>query len=317
MLARRMLALLLAEFAAYAWLALVLSQRGWSWPSIALLVAFVHVVVLRGSTVLLGFAIAAVVGGRPAPHLTLAARVRLVLRELRAFWLNYALVPVEPWLASEPENPDVVLVHGILCNRAVWRGFARRLATHGFRTRAVTVEPVLGSLDAMADDLARQLAGLPKPVVVIGHSMGGLVARRMLQRWPDAPVRALVTIGTPHGGAVQAALAFAEAGRSLRRGSDWLRALASGVPIPDRIPALAVFSWHDELVSPPASCRWPGARELAYHGIGHIDLLWSDAVAADVARELRAMLASARATEWPGRRAFAEPTAAEPSSEAR
>jgi pimeloyl-ACP methyl ester carboxylesterase len=294
MLARRMLALLFAEVATYVVLAIALAARGWSSLAILALVLTLHLFVLRGFTVLLGFAIAARVGGRPEPHLGPAARVRLVLGELRAFWLNYVLVPLEPWLPAEPQDAEVVLVHGILCNRAVWVGFRRRLLLHGIRTRALTVEPILGSLDAMAQDLARQLATIQRPVVLVGHSLGGLVARRMLQLRPELRFAGLITIGTPHAGSVQAALAFAEAGRSLRRDSEWLRTLAAApAPLP-ALPCVAVYSWHDELVSPPGGCRWPGARELAYRGIGHIELLWSDDVAADVAREIRSMLDSAQ-----------------------
>lgn len=289
MLARRLLALLAVELALYAWLAAALLARDWHPLGVLALVAFLHFVVLRASVVLLGFAIAAAVGQRPLPHLGWAARTRLVLRECRAFWLNYALVPLEPWLPPEPPLGRVVLVHGILCNRAVWHGLRRRLASHGIDASAVTVEPLLGCIDAMADDLERQLRAAREPVVVVAHSLGGLVTRRMLQRHPAAPVRGVVTIATPHAGSVQAALAFGRAGRSLRRTSAWLRTLAAG-PAPDaRVPRVALYSWHDELVSPPDSCRWSGASECAYAGIGHVDLLWSDAVAATVAREVGAM----------------------------
>lgn len=290
MLARRLLALLAVEFALYAWLAVALLARGWPALGIVALVACLHFLVLRASVVLLGFAIAAVVGQRPLPHLGWRARLRLVLRECRAFWLNYVLVPAEPWLAPEPPLERVVLVHGILCNRAVWHGFKRRLENHGLRAHAVTIEPVLGSIDAMADDLARQLRAARQPVVVVAHSLGGLVTRRLLQRHPGAPVRGVVTIATPHAGSVQAALAFGRAGRSLRRTSDWLRSLAAGPAPGTDVPRVALFSWHDELVSPPDSCRWSGASECAYAGVGHIDLLWSDDVAASVAGEIAAML---------------------------
>jgi hypothetical protein len=291
MLARRLLAVLVVELAAYAWLATVLHSHGWHWLAIGALIAVLHVVVLRGSTVLLGFAIAWFVGGRSGPPLGPVAVVRLVAGELRAFWLNYMLVPFERWVPPEPPLERVVLVHGILCNRAVWYGFARRLRALGLRARAVTVEPLLDDIDAMADDLARQLEGAAAPVVVVAHSLGGLVARRMLQEWPSAPVAGLITIATPHAGSVQAALAFGRAGTSLRRTSPWLRALNGGTLPPDACGRVTFWSWHDELVSPPESCRWQGCREHAYAGIGHIALLWSDAVAAEVAGEIRTILA--------------------------
>jgi pimeloyl-ACP methyl ester carboxylesterase len=288
-LARRLFALLVVELAAYAWLGVVLHDRGWHALAIVASIAFLHFFALRASVVMLGFAIAAAVGERPRPHLSWPARARLVLRECRAFWLNYALVPIEPWLRPEPPIERVVLVHGILCNRAVWRDFKRRLVRHGYRAHAVTLEPVLGDIDAMADDLAAQLRAAREPVVIVAHSMGGLVSRRMLQRHPRAPVRGLVTIATPHAGSVQAALAFGRAGRSLRRTSAWLRALADGPAPATELPRAALYSWHDELVSPPGSCRWEGAHECAWAGVGHIDLLWSDAVVAAVAREIESM----------------------------
>lgn len=290
MLARRMLALLAIELAGYAWLATALASRGVAATGIVLAIAGIHVVVLRMPTVLLGFAIAAVVGERPAPGLRWHERAALILRECRAFWLNYALVPVEPLLPAEPPVGRVVLVHGILCNRAVWWGFRRRLAARGIDAHAVTLEPVLGEIDAMADHLAAQLRDAPGPVVLVGHSLGGLVIRRLLQRAPELRVAGAITIASPHAGSVQAALAFGRAGVSLRRGSPWLRSLAA-TPPPTGVPRVAIGTWHDELVSPPDACRWDGAETVMYRGVGHIDLLWRDEVADRVGLEIRRMLA--------------------------
>lgn len=52
--------------------------------------------------------------------------------------------------------------------------------------------------------LAEDLAGRPGPRVLIGHSMGGLVARDHAGRYP-AGVAAIITVGTPHNGAPIAA----------------------------------------------------------------------------------------------------------------
>lgn len=291
MLARVMLAFLTIESAAYAWLAAHLLADGTSLAAVLGIVAALHFVALRASVPLLGFGIAAVVGGRPGPPLGIAARVRLVVRECRAFWLNYVLVPLEPFLPREPPLGRVVLVHGILCNRAIWFGFRRRLAARGIETHAVTIEPLLGEIDSMADALAARLRHAPVPPVVVAHSLGGLVARRMLQRSPDVPLAGLVTIATPHEGSVQAALAFGHAGRSLRRGGAWLRSLSEGAAPPAALRRVAIATWHDELVSPPDSALWPGAESVTWRGIGHIDLIWSDEVADRVATEVRRMLA--------------------------
>jgi triacylglycerol lipase len=290
MLARSMLAWLAIEVGAYAWLAVHLLAGGAPIVAVVSVVAALHFVVLRASVPLLGFAIAAAVGGRPEPSLGAAARVRLVLRECRAFWLNYTLVPLEPFLAPEPPLGRVVLVHGILCNRAIWHGFRRRLAARGLTCHAVTIEPLLGEIDAMADALAARLRRAEAPPVIVAHSLGGLVTRRMMQRAPDVRLAGVVTIATPHEGAVQAALAFGAAGRSLRRGGPWLRSLQQGPTPPPDLPRVAIATWHDELVSPPDSAFWPGADRATWSGVGHIDLLWSDDVAERVAFEIRRML---------------------------
>ena len=67
------------------------------------------------------------------------------------------------WMALEPiarnrerhddstgSNP-VLLLHGVLCNRAVWSHIRRRLLAAGFApVVAIDVEPTLGSIDAQA-----------------------------------------------------------------------------------------------------------------------------------------------------------------------
>ncbi|MCZ8132654.1 MAG: alpha/beta fold hydrolase [Steroidobacteraceae bacterium] len=298
MVARAFLVALVLELVAYVALARHALLAGWSpWTLVAFVLAM-HFG-LRALAVCVGYAIALVAGQRDAHvRLTLADRARLVVREVLAMWRNYALVPFEPWLPPEPDlggtgrqAPRVVLVHGILCNRASWWWFRRALARRGHPAIAVTLEPALGSLDAMADALARTLRGARAPLYLVAHSMGGLVSRRLLQRHPDLPVAGLVTLGTPHAGSLQARLAFGDAARALRRGSLWLNELDGG-GVPRGVHCAAIWSWHDELVSPAGSCRWACADNLAFTGVGHVDLLWSPRIVEEVARRLDRWIAA-------------------------
>lgn len=94
----------------------------------------------------------------------------------------------------------LVLLHGWGFDSGIWRDLAERLA----RSRRVHLVDLpghghsrhraLGSLNGLVDEVAR---AIPDGAIVVGWSMGGLVAQRLARRHPGK-VRALaVMAGTP------------------------------------------------------------------------------------------------------------------------
>ncbi len=85
---------------------------------------------------------------------------------------------------SSNTPPVIVFIHGFLDGAAVWSDVvaalgaraatALRVDLPGMGGRAHEVGPY--SLDAIADDVARQVGGLEGPVVLVGHSMGAQIA---------------------------------------------------------------------------------------------------------------------------------------------
>ena len=76
----------------------------------------------------------------------------------------------------------VLLIHGYLCNRGLWWWLRRGLEAHGVTTATVNLEPPLGGIEDLADSLHARIQALRSEtggdrIVLIGHSMGGLVAR--------------------------------------------------------------------------------------------------------------------------------------------
>ncbi len=72
--------------------------------------------------------------------------------------------------------------------------------------------PTEAPLDAQAALIGRYVAFLKtrhpqSPIVLIGHSAGGVAARLFMVRVPQAGVRALITIASPHLGTVSADMA--------------------------------------------------------------------------------------------------------------
>jgi len=91
--------------------------------------------------------------------------------------------------ATQPK-PTVVLVHGAWANNASWAGVIERLQNDGY---AVVAPPnPLQSLTGDAQTIADFLQTIPGPIVLVGHSYGGMVISNAATGNPN--VKALVYI---------------------------------------------------------------------------------------------------------------------------
>ena len=131
-------------------------------------------------------------------------------------------------------KPTLLLLPGLLCDAAVWRGQIAALADR--YTCRVVDYGALDSLPAMAELALTGMAGTGERCALAGHSMGGRVAFEMLRRAPQR-VSQLILLDTgylPRGqgehGAREAAqrqhlvaLAYSHGMRSM--GREWLRGM--------------------------------------------------------------------------------------------
>ncbi|MFC6093429.1 alpha/beta fold hydrolase [Saccharothrix lopnurensis] len=88
------------------------------------------------------------------------------------------------------KNPTVVLVHGAFADSSSWNDVVARLHERGHRTLAVA-NPLRG-LDGDAAYVASAVAAVDGPVVLVGHSYGGVLISRAARDLPN--VEALVYI---------------------------------------------------------------------------------------------------------------------------
>jgi pimeloyl-ACP methyl ester carboxylesterase len=91
------------------------------------------------------------------------------------------------------------------------------LRKEGYTAHALTYRTVRDTLDEHLARLGKRIAELTSPRVhLVGHSLGGVIVLRYLQRNPDERVRRAVLLGTPVAGC-RAATDFARtaAGRLL------------------------------------------------------------------------------------------------------
>lgn len=237
-----------------------------------------------------------------------AATVAMLLREWWAAILTYPfLFAFEPWLA--PNNPPaglphkglpVVLVPGFFTNRGYLYAWRKYLLRNGYgKVYCVSPEPIFAGVEPNAEHLSRFVdevlaeTGAPR-VILIGHSMGGLVIRLYLHRFGGLAKAALaMAVGSPFKGTVLAEGKdkLGPIVAQLTNGNPWAMALvaeAEAQPCP--IPFIAIWSPHDSIVSPQDNSRVAAhyGREITLPGMAHMEMVNSPQVMRVLKQELDA-----------------------------
>jgi len=194
-------------------------------------------------------------------------------------------------------KPPVVLLHGFIDNRSVFVLLRRSLAQHGRRqVESLNYSPLTCDIRTAAELLGRHIEEIcertgSREVDIVGHSLGGLIARYYVQRLGgDLRVRTLVTLGTPHSGTAVAPLANAHPiVRQMRPDSTVIEELTRPAP-GCRTHFVSFWSDLDHLMEPleTACIDHPDliAQNVQVSGIGHLALPVHPAVATGIRQAL-------------------------------
>ncbi len=303
MLRRWLVFLLVAETIAYVAIATVLFTRGWGgWATLALI--FLVALVWHGSHACSSFLVCAALRWRDGRH---------DRRAWSALWGEFTVrltsfnisQPFEQWvMPDEPavmatQDPGVgagvpmLLVHGYFSNRGMWVQFRQHMLASMAEKKvdigsiySVTLETPFDSIDVLAEQLHDRIEFIcastgHNQVVLVCHSMGGLVARAYRIKYGAARLARLITLGTPHHGTQIASLGVGTSSKQMGWHSPWLTALAAteqGTMGPNTPPTTSIYTVNDDLVYPPESSCLVWADNIAVDGVGHIGLLFSDKV---------------------------------------
>lgn len=233
--------------------------------------------------------------GDPVPialRLTAWQTVKMIDAEvdasLRGVWFGTPFLGHRPAARPSADAPGpampILFIHGYLCNRAVWLSFMREAAARGHRCEAITLDDPFADIDSHVPAVGRAIdallgrAGDARRVALVGHSMGGLVARAALAVHGER-IGPVVTLGTPHHGTWTARFGRSPSVMQMRRGSSWLAALDARSSAGH---VTTVFSHHDNIVYPQTTAALAGARQVAVGGAGHVALLYDRQVRAIV-----------------------------------
>lgn len=191
-------------------------------------------------------------------------------------WPN--LAPSSSWRGRR----GVVLVHGFVCNRAVWTPWFKHLQRTQTPFVAVNLEPVFSDIESYTQTINEAVDQMFKATglapLVVAHSMGGLAVRAWLKHDPTAQKRMhrCVTLGTPHHGTWLAYLGRSSNARQMRLNSAWLAQLRQSQ---NETAASLFVCWYsncDNVVMPPATATWAGATNRLAPGLGHVSMVFDE-----------------------------------------
>lgn len=173
----------------------------------------------------------------------------------------------------------VLLIPGFMAGDATLRLMAAFLRNEGLRTYRSRIGVNVGCTQEAAARLERRLESIAlrreRRVSIVGHSLGGMLARGLAARRPDL-VAGIVTLGSPvlAPGAVHTLLAWdtemlvrlARAGFRGLMSEDCIAGACARTsfadmqrPLDPEVPFTAIWSRRDGIVDPHA-CQDPGAR---------------------------------------------------------
>jgi len=202
-------------------------------------------------------------------------------------------------------QPDALMIQGFATGGGAMRWIGEHLARAGLTATVPSSGGLLGYLQTRrvahaARRIADRLRGMPgtRRTWLIGHSIGGLISRYVVQAEDTGDrVAGVITIGTPHRGTVIAAPALA-AGLWMASRAPFdvlprsrIIATLNRRPWPTDIPLVSLYSPTDLLCLHPAgkvpfADQYEHVENRHFAGLGHTELLWNadviDAITATI-----------------------------------
>lgn len=204
---------------------------------------------------------------------------------------NLRQAAVEDVLPRSEQPRTVMLLPGFGTHPVRMRRMARKLESAGHTVKKWGLGFNFGPTPENFAALEARVLSLHRlhgeKIVLVGWSLGGLFAREIAKRHPNA-VAKVITMGSPFSGSPKAnnvwRIYHLITGHSVEA-PPVVSDMASKPPV----PTIALWSPRDGIVSPRSSCGRPGERDKAVAlRCSHIGFAYSDEAIEAVRRELEA-----------------------------
>jgi triacylglycerol lipase len=167
----------------------------------------------------------------------------------------------------------VVFLHGLFASAGVLQPMREHVGRHQhIHTAATSYLPGPG-VELITARLASLLSELPSraKVHLVGHSLGGIVARHYAVTAGDARIVSTIAMASPFGGIRGIGFLRFGGARDLDSESAILRRIRSA---DIRVPHLSIFAGADRLTRDTAAHAIPGGDIEVIDGIGHNTVLF-------------------------------------------
>lgn len=179
-----------------------------------------------------------------------------------------------------PNETPILLIHGYIYRSGGWSYIHYHLKKAGYQN-IYTLN--LGSPLQSIDDYALKVKQLieqigSKEIILIGHSMGGLIAVYYDHTYAQpGSIKQVITLGSPLEGTEMGVLGLGDCAKEMRVGSNLLKNLSEYV---SSTPYLHMGSKTDLLIRPWESALFYSShsshvQRQIFNSIGHLQLLFS------------------------------------------
>lgn len=118
--------------------------------------------------------------------------------------LAHAEAPITA-VSGTASKPTIVLIHGAFADSSSWNGVAKKLSADGYPV--LSVANPLRSVSGDAQYAASVIGAVKGPVVLVGHSYGGMVISKAAENNPEVKALVYVAAFAPDQGETVASLA--------------------------------------------------------------------------------------------------------------
>jgi triacylglycerol lipase len=193
-----------------------------------------------------------------------------------------------------PSALPVLFVHGYLHNQMAWFWFNRHLRNKPEigALYAINLFPPFAPISELAKQLKDKINDIhietgSSQVILIGHSMGGIVCSYFCEYLAKfREVAMVITLGSPFKGTRIAAFGFGKNAKEMCLDSPFLTALAARIKL-SKIPYYSIASKVDNIIVPWQSAllsnKAATKTQLVLEDHGHLQLLISPLVMGQVA----------------------------------